>query len=114
MFSCESFVLQKSENNLPYLDSYHNTSKSFQVAYSSLSELQRRGINHKLWLSSAGGGVSWLHFRIEDSPKYYVHQEYKEEGENQRRQDTYPARTSCGGGRFTKPQGKASKYGFTW
>ena len=85
------------------------------MALASFSELQDRAPEQKLWLSSAGGGVSWLHFRIEDSPKYYVHQEYKEEGENQRRQDTYTTtRTSCGGGRFTKPQGKASKYGFTW
>lgn len=30
-----------------------------------------------VWLSTAGGGVSWLHFRIDDRPKYYHHVPYK-------------------------------------
>lgn len=29
-----------------------------------------------LWLSTAGGGVAWLHFRFDKSPKYYRHSEY--------------------------------------
>jgi hypothetical protein len=29
-----------------------------------------------LWVSTAGGGVSWLHVRIERVPKYYVYRPY--------------------------------------
>lgn len=30
------------------------------------------------WLSTAGGGVAWLHVRLDDRPKYYVHQPYRQ------------------------------------
>ena len=30
-----------------------------------------------LWLSTAGGGVAWLHVRIDQHPKYYRHKPYK-------------------------------------
>lgn len=29
-----------------------------------------------LWLSTAGGGVAWLHIRLDDRPKYYHHLPY--------------------------------------
>ena len=29
-----------------------------------------------LWLSTAGGGVPWLHVRIDKRPKYYTHKPY--------------------------------------
>lgn len=29
-----------------------------------------------MWISTAGGGVSWLHVRIEHSPKYYSYRPY--------------------------------------
>jgi hypothetical protein len=31
-----------------------------------------------VWLSTAGGGVSWLHVRLDDRPKYYAHRQYAE------------------------------------
>lgn len=30
-----------------------------------------------VWLNTAGAGVSWLHVRIDDRPKYYGHQPYR-------------------------------------
>lgn len=30
-----------------------------------------------MWLSTAGGGVSWLHVRLDDRPKYYGHGPYR-------------------------------------
>jgi len=30
-----------------------------------------------LWLSSAGGGVAWLHLRLDSWPKYYAHGPYR-------------------------------------
>ena len=35
--------------------------------------------NKKLWLSTSGLGVSWLHVRIDTRPKYYNYIEYKKE-----------------------------------
>ncbi|MEL6381496.1 MAG: hypothetical protein AAFQ89_03285 [Cyanobacteria bacterium J06626_18] len=33
--------------------------------------MQRRLSARPVWLSTAGGGVSWLHVRLDDRPKYY-------------------------------------------
>jgi hypothetical protein len=30
-----------------------------------------------VWLSTAGGGVAWLHVRLDDRPKYYAHAPYR-------------------------------------
>ncbi len=30
-----------------------------------------------VWLSTAGGGVPWLHVRLDDRPKYYAHMPYR-------------------------------------
>ena len=30
-----------------------------------------------VWLSTAGAGVSWLHMRLDDRPKYYGHAPYR-------------------------------------
>lgn len=30
-----------------------------------------------VWLSTAGGGVDWLHVRLDDRPKYYGHRSYR-------------------------------------
>ena len=30
-----------------------------------------------LWLSTSGGGVAWLHVRVDDRPKYYAHAAYR-------------------------------------
>lgn len=31
-----------------------------------------------VWLSTAGGGVSWLHVRLDDRPKYYGYASYRQ------------------------------------
>lgn len=31
----------------------------------------------KIWCSTSGLGVSWLHFRIDNKPKYYKYQDFK-------------------------------------
>lgn len=35
------------------------------------------------WLSTAGGGVAWLHVRIDTTPKYYSHGPYRSVSEPQ-------------------------------
>jgi hypothetical protein len=38
--------------------------------------MERRLSEKPVWLSTAGGGVAWLHVRLDDRPKYYGHEEY--------------------------------------
>jgi hypothetical protein len=33
--------------------------------------------NRPLWLSTAGGGVAWLHVRLDSTPKYYGYAPYR-------------------------------------
>ncbi len=39
--------------------------------------MQRRLGKQPVWLSTAGGGVSWLHVRLDDRPKYYGYVPYR-------------------------------------
>ena len=39
--------------------------------------LTRRLGTKPVWLSTAGAGVSWLHVRLDDRPKYYGHGPYR-------------------------------------
>lgn len=41
------------------------------------SALDSRLGNRPVWLSTAGAGVPWLHIRMDDRPKYYVHTAYR-------------------------------------
>lgn len=40
--------------------------------------MQRRLGTKPVWLSTAGAGVSWLHVRLDDRPKYYGYVPYRE------------------------------------
>ena len=40
--------------------------------------LQKRLSDQPIWLSTAGGGVSWLHVRLDSYPKYYGYSPYKQ------------------------------------
>ena len=42
--------------------------------------MQRRLGARPVWLSSAGGGVAWLHLRLDDRPKYYGYAAYRYAG----------------------------------
>lgn len=44
------------------------------VADAVLERVQTRPV----WLSTAGGGVPWLHVRLDDRPKYYAYAPYRE------------------------------------
>lgn len=39
--------------------------------------MERRLSDKPVWLSTAGAGVSWLHVRLDDRPKYYGHGPYR-------------------------------------
>ena len=38
--------------------------------------MRTRISSRPVWLSTAGGGVDWLHVRLDDQPKYYAYQPY--------------------------------------
>jgi hypothetical protein len=39
--------------------------------------MQRRISSTPVWLNTAGGGVAWLHIRLDDRPKYYRYGPYR-------------------------------------
>ncbi len=39
--------------------------------------MQRRLSSKPVWLNTAGGGVAWLHVRLDDWPKYYGYAPYR-------------------------------------
>ena len=39
--------------------------------------MQKRLSSKPVWLSTAGGGVAWLHIRLDDRPKYYGYEPYR-------------------------------------
>lgn len=39
--------------------------------------MEKRLSENPVWLSTAGGGVAWLHVRLDDRPKYYGHIPYR-------------------------------------
>ena len=43
-------------------------------------EMLRRLGTRPTWLSTAGGGVAWLHIRLDSRPKYYSYQPYRTSG----------------------------------
>jgi len=42
------------------------------------SAMSRRVGAKPVWLSTAGGGVAWLHVRLDDRPKYYGFEPYRQ------------------------------------
>jgi len=46
--------------------------------WQSVAEAMLRRLGSKpVWLSTAGGGVAWLHVRLDSYPKYYGYQPYR-------------------------------------
>jgi len=48
------------------------------VATAYLDRIEKKD-EEPVWLSTAGTGVRWLHFRLDDRPKYYRYQPFKNE-----------------------------------
>lgn len=45
-------------------------------------EIKSDSNNQPIWLNTAGGGVAWLHIRLDSRPKYYRHLPYKKWSKN--------------------------------
>lgn len=41
------------------------------------SMMRRLDSSRPVWLNTAGGGISWLHVRLDERPKYYVYEPYR-------------------------------------
>ena len=53
-----------------------------QALWRTVGEAMGRRVGAKpVWLSTAGAGVSWLHVRLDDRPKYYGHGPYRQYAE---------------------------------
>ena len=71
---------RSTDDNYGHLAAFVRGAPKAQVA--SLWLVLARTIKARLsetpiWVSTAGGGVAWLHVRIDRRPKYYAHAEYK-------------------------------------
>ncbi|MCA9058403.1 MAG: hypothetical protein KDA85_07885 [Planctomycetaceae bacterium] len=44
--------------------------------------LSARDQDTPIWVSTAGGGVAWLHVRLDKSPKYYWYAKYRRRSQN--------------------------------
>ena len=47
-----------------------------KVAIDFIQEVHRRNLQN-VWLSTSGGGIAWLHVRMDTRPKYYQFHDYK-------------------------------------
>jgi len=69
--------------NYSHIAAFHRSAPrsqqhAFWIAVAQ-SVLARIG-TEPLWLSTAGGGVDWLHMRLDQRPKYYRHRPWRERG----------------------------------
>ncbi len=57
----------------------HAPERQRQSLWQTVGEAMARRIGTKpVWLSTAGAGVSWLHVRLDDRPKYYGYGPYRQ------------------------------------
>ncbi|MDA8564168.1 hypothetical protein N9L06_06945 [Mariniblastus sp.] len=69
-----------SEVNHCHLASFLSTCRAEDESslWRQVGKSMRQRVSEKpVWLSTAGGGVAWLHVRLDDRPKYYAYQDYK-------------------------------------
>jgi len=56
----------------------HAPAAQQHALWSLVGEAMERRLSDKpVWLSTAGAGVSWLHVRLDDRPKYYCYEPYR-------------------------------------
>jgi hypothetical protein len=54
--------------------------KQWHALWRSVGEAMTQRLGARpVWLSTAGGGVSWLHVRLDDRPKYYGYGPYTQD-----------------------------------
>lgn len=69
-----------SENTYGHFASFLRKAPVFQIdaLWQKIGELVLSMVSDRpLWLSTAGGGVAWLHVRLDAAPKYYGYAPYR-------------------------------------
>lgn len=57
----------------------HAPEQQCQALWQAVGTAMAARLNARpVWLSTAGAGVSWLHVRLDDMPKYYGHHPYRQ------------------------------------
>ncbi len=67
--------------NYSHIASFHRSAPAAQqhALWLAVANAVWEKLNSRpLWLSTAGGGVNWLHMRLDDRPKYYRHRPWRE------------------------------------
>ena len=73
---------QGPDENYPHLAAFLRGADKQQVRALwrvTAQEMLRRAGTRPTWLSTAGGGVAWLHIRLDSRPKYYSHAPYRDD-----------------------------------
>jgi hypothetical protein len=68
------------DKHYPHLGAFVRGAPETQrdLLWQTVGEAMHKRIDDRpVWLSTAGAGVSWLHVRLDDMPKYYHHAPYQ-------------------------------------
>jgi hypothetical protein len=71
---------QGPDEHYPHLAAFLRNAPKQQVRalWRKTAQEMLRSIGERpIWLSTAGGGVAWLHIRLDSAPKYYSHGPYR-------------------------------------
>jgi hypothetical protein len=71
---------QGPDEHYPHLATFLRKAPKQQVRalWRRTAQQMRDSVGDKpVWLSTAGGGVAWLHLRLDSRPKYYSHAPYR-------------------------------------
>ena len=71
------------DENYPHLAAFLRGADQQQIRQlwrSTAKEMLRNIGGRPVWLSTAGGGVAWLHIRLDSRPKYYSYAPYRRSG----------------------------------
>ena len=69
------------DEHYPHLAAFVRNADPQQVRalwHRTAQEVQRHMGTRPTWLSTAGGGVAWLHVRLDSRPKYYSYAPYRD------------------------------------
>lgn len=70
---------QEQELNYSHIGVFTNKAplQQQQLFWKEVGRVTKQQVSDQpLWLNTAGGGVAWLHVRLDSRPKYYRHQPY--------------------------------------
>lgn len=71
------------DEHYPHLAAFLRSAETRQVRtlwQTTAQEMLRHVGERPTWLSTAGGGVAWLHVRLDSRPKYYSYEPYRRSG----------------------------------